>query len=418
MGKWLEDSGYNVHYINALDYGDTEIAAGTRAVRTPRRNANGTGKFIRGVVPLPAALSGLKKRYARYGISKKDLENRIRRHRPDIVLVSTGMTYWYPGVQEAVEFVREAWPYVPVVAGGIYASLLPDHCREKCGVNAVVTGDDFTEFQSLADSSGLPSLCIGTEYKTLYDPTIWRDAAVLRLNRGCPFRCDYCASGVLCDRFHIGNAARLFAQLKSYHQACGTRNFAFYDDALLSNKERAFLPFLEMVVESGLKIKLYLPNAVHMRNIDSKTADLMKKAGFREVRMGFESASESFHSNYGDKLSVNDLENAVDALRTAGFASKSIIVYVMAGLPGQQVEEIEHTVRFAASFGISVSVAEFSPVPGTSLWPECIKRSEFPLAEEPLFHNSSLFPLRNEIFSVEKMQEIKSRVTEINRRVL
>ena len=210
----------------------------------------------------------------------------------------------------------------------------------------------------------------------------------------------------------------MFDQLNSFYKACGTRNFAFYDDALLANREEAFLPFLEMVIRSGLKLNLYLPNAVHMRYIDIETAVLMKKAGFREIRMGFESASERFHSDFGEKLSVHDLGNAVDTLKSAGFSSKSIIVYVMAGLPGQQIEEIERTVVFAASFGIHVSVAEFSPVPGTALWQECIKRSEFPLAEEPLFHNSSLFPLRNEIFSVAKMQEIKSRAAEINRRVL
>ncbi len=39
------------------------------------------------------------------------------------------MTYWYPGVTAAIRLAKEHFPGVPVILGGIYASLCPDHAR-------------------------------------------------------------------------------------------------------------------------------------------------------------------------------------------------------------------------------------------------------------------------------------------------
>jgi hypothetical protein len=39
------------------------------------------------------------------------------------------MTYWYPGVVEAIARVRARFGAVPVVLGGVYATLCTDHAR-------------------------------------------------------------------------------------------------------------------------------------------------------------------------------------------------------------------------------------------------------------------------------------------------
>ena len=77
----------------------------------------------------------------RYGISEADFRARLSRlPRPDAVLVTSLMTYWYPGVSAAIALVQEHFPGVPVILGGIYASLCPDHARAVSGADLVLPG--------------------------------------------------------------------------------------------------------------------------------------------------------------------------------------------------------------------------------------------------------------------------------------
>jgi hypothetical protein len=81
---------------------------------------------------------------------------------------------------------------------------------------------------------------------------------------------------------------------------------------------------------------------------------------------------------------------------------------VLAGLPEQRAGEVEESIRYAASFGIRVQVAEYSPTPGSSLWPQAVRLSSFPLAEEPLTHNNTLLPMRWPGLTVRDLEELKA----------
>jgi molybdenum cofactor biosynthesis enzyme MoaA len=185
-------------------------------------------------------------------------------------------------------------------------------------------------------------------------------------------------------------------------------SFAFYDDALLFGKERGILPFLEKICCSGLSLKFYLPNAVHLRNLDRECANLMKRAGFAEVRVGFESVRPEFHQSLDGKLDPPMLEEGLERLLEAGFARQSITAYVLAGLPGQQAEEVESSLRHAAGLGIRVQIAEYSPTPGSALWSEAVRRSSFDLEAEPLTQNNSILPMRWEGFTPEDLDRLKT----------
>ena len=123
--------------------------------------------------------------------------------------------------------------------------------------------------------------------------------------------------------------------------------------------------------------------------------------------MGFESASDQFHSETGRKLQVEMLAGAVEELKSAGFVPRQISVYLLAGLPGQLPEEVEMSISYAASFGIRVRIAEYSPVPSTNLWAKSVQMSPFPLEEEPLTHNNSILPLQWARFGRSNLQSLK-----------
>jgi hypothetical protein len=405
LAAWLFRCGYRVRLVNALDYTDPPSIA---ALGSPKREPRGTGKFFRQVVPTPPALAGMRRSYARYGIVAESLQKRIAAEQPDIVLVSAGMTYWYPGVIEAIRTVRKVFPKAPVVVGGIYPTLCPEHATAHSEADLVVSGPAFPQLKYFLESRSLPVTACPTSEEIMLLPEVNWQAGVLRLNRGCPMACAYCASKVIEPRFLPGNPDLLFQTVREAQRHYGTRSFAFYDDALLYNKERGFLPFLEKICRSDLSLRFYLPNAVHLRYLDRLCAGLMKRAGFAEVRIGFESARSEFHEILDSKLDTPMLAEGLEHLLQAGFSPQSITAYVLAGMPDQEAGEVEMSVRHAARFGIRVQIAEYSPTPGSPLWSQAVHRCSFDIEAEPLTHNNSILPMRWRGFTLEDLERLKS----------
>ena len=247
------------------------------------------------------------------------------------------------------------------------------------------------------------------------DDPVWRDGAVLRLNEGCPFHCDYCASHLISPRFCSGKVDQAVDMVHALYKRWGTRNFAFYDDALLVNKQEVLVPFLEDIIRLGLPLRFYNPNALHIRYLDEDILKLMMRAGFQEIRMGFESSDDSFHEKKDGKVTMSTFEAAVDAIKHSGFPAGRTAVYILACLPGQHWEEVEQSIRYAARFGLRCRIAQYSPVPGTALWEESLKASPLPLAEEPLYHNSTFLSMEWAGFTRGDLERLKRLTLELYR---
>ncbi len=101
----------------------------------------GTGRFRKQEIPKPKALQGIPRRYSRYGISEEAfLDQLASLPRPDVVLVTATMTYWYPGAFRVIELVRGRLPKTPIILGGIYATLCPGHAARFSGADHVYQG--------------------------------------------------------------------------------------------------------------------------------------------------------------------------------------------------------------------------------------------------------------------------------------
>ena len=101
----------------------------------------GTGRYPKEIILKHPALAGITRRYGRYGISEAAFRERLARLPiPAAILVTSLMTYWYPGVAAAIRLARERFPGVPVILGEIYATLCPEHAQKHSGADWVVTG--------------------------------------------------------------------------------------------------------------------------------------------------------------------------------------------------------------------------------------------------------------------------------------
>jgi hypothetical protein len=131
----FRENGYRIHLIDCLDRHNPELLI-RQGLHAPRNRAHGIGKFFRERLPKPDILKHIPANYCRYGIPEDiflDMLNAAPA--PDAILVTSMMTYWYPGVFRVIELVKYQFPEVPVILGGVYATLCTTHARTYSGRN-------------------------------------------------------------------------------------------------------------------------------------------------------------------------------------------------------------------------------------------------------------------------------------------
>jgi len=406
IASYLRERGARIRFWDALSRPNSPDGGG------PARRAFGAGKFPRTKAPKPPQLQSIDRTYARYGRGPEELRAFIGdMESPDAILVTSLMTYWYPGVFEAIETVKTRFPATPVLLGGIYATLCEAHARANSQADEVLAGaDEARVAQWLESRLGIRFTAPGADWEKLhpaFDLLAPLDYSCVLTSRGCPYACHYCASKSLYPGFTQREPEDVVEELARASAAYGALDVAFYDDALLVNAGRHIAPILEEVLKRGLPLRFHTPNGLHLRELNLDLAALMKRAGFKTIRLGFESADLEWHRETGGKVREGDLERALGNLRKAGFDREEVGVYVLVGLPEQRYEEAEEAVKMVLDMGARCFLSEYSPIPRTRLWDKALAAAPYDLAREPLFHNNSIIPCGGSEFSPERMRTLK-----------
>jgi len=411
LASLLRAGGFSVRIIDCLD------SSGETPPTALKRKDWGCGKFPSEQIPTPDALRPTRRRYRRYGISPASFRRDLQAiGRPDLVLVGSMMTYWYPGVFEAITEVRAAWPGVTILLGGNYATLCTGHARAFSGADAVIPGDGETALPPVLRDlfgTGVDLACDSSDLDSYPYPALdlygRLESAPILTSRGCPYRCTYCASSLLNRRFRTRDPFRVVDEIEHWHRSRGVQNFAFYDDALLVNSSERAVPMLEEILRRALGCTFHCPNGMHIREITPRVAPLLFKAGFRTIRFGFETASAARQATTGGKVTTEELRQAVSYLREAGYGRQDIGIYLLCGLPGQEAREVGEGIDLVRRAGARPILAEYSPIPGTPLWDEALRNARYDIGNEPLFHNNSLMPCLKPDISPTDVQALKRR---------
>jgi hypothetical protein len=357
------------------------------------RDGFGRGHFDKQPVGKPAPLADVPRRFHRFGRPREDFRRLLSQRTFDAVLVQTVMTYWYVGVREVIEDIREFQPQAKIILGGVYATLCPEHAQ-SLGADQVIEGLDLQSL-GLPLSDGLP-----------FWESVDCEVGVLKITEGCPFRCTYCSVPLVYPAFS-GRPLEACVEEVRYLTRLGCRHVAFYDDALLFKPERILLPFLEAILREEADIAFHTPNALNARFITPEVARLMVRAGFKTFFLGFESSAYEWQRKTGGKVYSQEFADAVRALRAAGAAG--VTAYIIAGHPDSDGQDLEASIRFAAAQGVRVMLSEFAPIPGTPDGEAC---RAYTSLDEPLNHNKAAFTLR--LLGSERVDSLKALCRQVN----
>ncbi len=405
----LRAHGMRVSYIDCLD------RFHPRASKTDPTARYGRGSYLKTRIAKPAGLNDISRNFSRYGIKpqwfKEDL---LKLSPPDLVLITSLMTYWYPGVQETIEHIRSVFLQTPIVLGGIYARLCEAHARENSGADHIAVEpaekglfsliSDFTGYSASPeldpvnlDSYPYPALDLQTRIN--YVP--------LLTSKGCPFNCAYCASRFLEPKRLVRSPAAVIEEISYWQGNYGLCDFVLYDDAFLMDAAHHAVPILEGICSAGLKVRFHTPNALHIRGITPSTARLLYAAGFTTLRLGLETAEFEHRLELDQKVSQEEFKQAVACLTEAGFDKSRIGAYLLVGLPNQQINAVEYSIRTVLDSGITPVPAYYTPIPHTALWPEAVAASRYDLASDPIFTNNAILPCSKEPFSWDLISRLK-----------
>ncbi len=422
----LRQAGYEVNYLDCLDRHHPELLR-RLGREMPKSTPYGSGKYYKTILDKPPVLRNVPRRYGRYGLPLDIFDRELAKlERPDVMLVTSIMTYWYPGPFEVIRRVRAYFPGVPVILGGIYATLCYSHAVANSGADYVVAGEGERQALQLVNQLTGHGDAPLPLYDTLdelpypaHDLRRRLDFVVVNTSRGCPMRCTYCASHLLHPKgFRQRNPYAVVEEIRYWHVEYGVRDIVFYDDALLVHSQKHFHVILDEILRQRLSCRFHTPNGLHARLIDPQLAENMYAAGFKTVRMSLETVNRARQQETGPKVTQEDVRQAAANLKNAGFAGHDIGVYVLMGLPNQPLQEVIDSINYVHECGVRAYLTLYSPIPGTAEWERAVQGGQIAPDADPLLHNNSIYPMLRGYFTEEECQRVKDHALEGNKRIL
>jgi len=251
---------------------------------------------------------------------------------PDEVKITSLFTYWSQSVWDAVSRYRGLYPRARIEVGGVYASLMPDHCR--------MSGCDDVQVGCYRNGAA-------EDVDPAYD-LVQSDYQIVHASRGCARHCGFCG------------AWRIEPQVsfrKSVRDLLCKRRVVFYDNNLLAN------PHIQSILEEladfrlpdGRRVVCEAQCGLDTRLLTPHVAEALKRARFRSLRISWDGP----HSDWPE------VRRAVELLEDAGYPRRDTYVFMLYNhvVPyGEMREKLEACRRW----GVRVADCRFRPLDATS----------------------------------------------------
>ena len=305
----------------------------------------------------------------------------------------------------ACKALKQRYPDVPTVWGGIHPSILPEQTLQNPWVDVVVVGEGeatlpelvgalangqalgavagiayrengrihFTETRPFVDLNAQPPLAYDLIDINLYRRRMFgSDHVSFSSSRGCPFRCGFCYDAVVHRRkWRAMQPEKVVEGIQRLIRDYDVHGFNLTDDNLFTNMDHAHR-VMEAIVRADLRIKI---GKLHIRidsirRMDNEFLALLARAGVERLTIGVESGSQRVLDLIEKNLRVEHVLEASEKL--IGRPIVPLYLFMM-GLPTETPEELRESVqlaqrllrenaRAAKTFNI------YTPYPGTALY--------------------------------------------------
>ena len=262
-----------------------------------------------------------------------DFEEYILEFNPNLVMITSVFTYWFKEVEEAVNYSKRILPNIPVIVGGILASLLPEVCEDKLNCDYVQKGViNGAEHQK-------------PDYSLLENNGEDINFQIIHSSRGCERGCKFCG---------VNKIEPKFQGFPSIENEIIRKNLVFYDNNLLRN------PHVEVLLKELIRLR----NEKKITKCESQSgfdgrilrknpdlASLLKEANFKDPKIAWD----------GPFRQHKKRKEEIDVLVDAGYNPKEIAVFMLYNHE-LSYNELEKKRAICFEWGVQISDCRFRPL--------------------------------------------------------
>lgn len=324
----------------------------------------------------------------------------------------SAMTAQLPNALEICRAVKRDFGNLPIILGGVHATLFPEQTVKDSLIDYAVIGEgeipllnlirtlqrkDIPErVGSIAFLDGKGKVRINppnqrfnfqelplVNYRLLSNEVIEQfptNYVGMLTSRGCPYRCTFCINSVFQEnhKWRAWGAKRVAEEIESLIKL-GCHKVYFWDEIFFLNKKR-IEEILKEIEDRGLKLEWFANVRADNFREDYLNLDFLKRlyqAGCRRFGIGAESGSQRILDHLQKDISVEDISASARLCEESGIRPTYSF---MIGVPGEEREDIKKTVKIIGRVMKLCHNARilgpqlFRPYPGAKLYFECLKK--------------------------------------------
>ncbi len=331
--------------------------------------------------------------------------------KPILVGITCMTGYQIISALQICELIRRTDPQVPIVWGGVNASLLPHQTIKHPLIDIIVLNEGEVTLVELAKTiqaggslKGLPGIFYKDEGQIIENPVReWVDMETLPMpawhliehnmehyiqngclrlhsSRGCPHTCRFCYNkGYNKGHRSAKSGKKICDEVEFLMQKFKVDIFHFVDDNFLTNRKRAE-DFCGELKKRNLKIKWGF--SIRIDYVKEPLISTLAEAGVDDCFLGVESGSQRILDKINKGIKVEHIKAANLMLKKHNIKG---MYSFMLGFPFENDDDVAKTVQLAvelyeANPNTQFTLSNYTPYPGTELY-NTIK--ELPTFNEP-----------------------------------
>lgn len=345
-------------------------------------------------------------------LTEKDFNIFLERERPDIFAFETKT----PVIKEHWQWInriKQKFPNLKIVIMGDHITALPKETMENCSVDFVLTGGDYDfmlsglvdfseekdnlpagfwyrkngeiknsgQFQLNRNLNELPFIdreltknCLyNTEYNIKGHPF-----AYIMSGRDCPWhKCRFCSWTTLFPTFRVRSPKNVLDEIGDLINRYKVKEI--FDDTGTFPPGKWLEEFCQGMITRGYNKKISFSCNLRVDYLNQENAPLMKKAGFRLLKVGLESGNQKTLDRINKGIKVEQIKNAC---RIARQNKLEIHLTMIVGYPWETRQEALNTFNLAKELMLSgeadiLQSTIIIPYPGTPLFKEALENNWF-----------------------------------------
>lgn len=360
---------------------------------------------------------------------------------------AVGLTlYCHPFEQDNSLFIsniiREIDTDIPIIVGGPHSTLLPEQSLMDHNANICVRGRGETLINPIIDAimgkkdfSSIPNIFyrdgrkiyhtktenIKVNFDELpypsrhlidkYDYGYMQGIKIAKgrltsiiTSRGCVNRCNFCNLYAYIPKCSFRSVENIKKEIESISNK-GYKTLTFVDDNFMIRK-KTVIEIMNFIIDNEFNLRIWIFGA-RAEAAERPLFEKMRDAGTDIINFGIESGSQEVLDYYNKKLTISQIEFAVNLAKEMGFLTTGTFII---GAPIETRDQINQTIKFSSHLPLDAAIFfAFHYTYKSKLWEDAvnagkIKPDEFRVVPDKRIGLGNFTP--EELFKLTQMANI------------